>query len=861
MAGFTYDDLVAWSEEGLRPWQRDALRRLLETGPLGEGDLAELVRLAKAPNFEGDTPAPRPPSRAGVAPSGAPLPAVSVVALRDISRVNALFSGPVAFGETGLTAVYGDNGSGKSSLVRILKKACRSLAPGERIRPSIYGEAAGPPPEATIEYVAARERKAARWTEGSPRQRELETVNVFDAECARRQVERENRITYRPAILQVFTDLAAASELVKEKLEAERDALGLREADIDRLGTTLRDTEAGRFVRDLSEFSSAETLEVLATLGAEEGNELVRLRVALAENPLARADAVAARSRRLGDLQSRLKAAAALVADEASERFEAVLVSEQGAREAATAAAEAFHSDSPLEGLGSDAWKELWAAARRFSESHAYPGEAFPVTHDGSICVLCQQPLGEDGKTRLRHFDEFVRSDLQQRADKLKAEVERGTKALRELALPRSGVALGDVGLPCEGLGEELRRFLVLARARRRFLLRKSEGKAVRDRPPLPPTPDVSALKTELGAEERRLRAAAVEETRGQMLARRAELEDRETLAPKKEAVSKEMRRLVGVSRYEAAIRDCTRTGITRKEGEAAHLVLSGALRAEFAQNLGALGFTTPAVEVELGSGQQGERPYKVRLTATEDVRAAEVLSEGEKTCVALAGFLAELSTTGNRSGIVLDDPVCSLDHRFRDKVAERLALEAKARQVIVLTHDIVFLWELREHCRRNGVAVECVEVERGYREYGRAYSGAPWLGKTVKERVGWLRTALQESEAALRKQGRAAYEEKTSYVYKRMRETWERTVEELLLNRVVERFRPGVETQRLREVVDVKQDDVDRVDREMKHCSKFEHDEAAARNEGIPDPDVVRGDLERLETWVDELRRRGRRN
>jgi ATPase subunit of ABC transporter with duplicated ATPase domains len=284
-------------------------------------------------------------------------------------------------------------------------------------------------------------------------------------------------------------------------------------------------------------------------------------------------------------------------------------------------------------------------------------------------------------------------------------------------------------------------------------------------------------------------------------------------------------------------------------------------LRAEFAENLAAMGFAAPAVEVELGGGHQGERPYKVRLTATEEVSAADVLSEGERTCVALAGFLAELATAGNRSGIVLDDPVCSLDHRYRDQVARRLAREAQSRQVVVMTHDVVFLWELREHCRAIGVAIELVELERGYREYGRASAGAPWLGKSVRERLGWLRNALQEAEAALRRDGRAAYEMKASLIYTRLRNTWEKSVEELLLNRVVERFRPGVETKRLRELTDITRDDVDRVEREMAHCSRFEHDEPGARNEGIPDPDVVRQDLQRLEAWVEELRTRGRRN
>src|SRR5690606_28260094 len=56
---------------------------------------------------------------------------------------------------------------------------------------------------------------------------------------------------------------------------------------------------------------------------------------------------------------------------------------------------------------------------------------------------------------------------------------------------------------------------------------------------------------------------------------------------------------------------------------------------------------------------------------------------------------MAELPTTENKSGIVFDDPVSSLDHMHRETVAKRLIAEAVHRQVIVFTHDLAFLFEL----------------------------------------------------------------------------------------------------------------------------------------------------------------------
>ena len=45
----------------------------------------------------------------------------------------------------------------------------------------------------------------------------------------------------------------------------------------------------------------------------------------------------------------------------------------------------------------------------------------------------------------------------------------------------------------------------------------------------------------------------------------------------------------------------------------------------------------------------------------------------------------------------MFDDPASFLDYKWREGVAQRSVDEAKRRQVIVFTHDIVFLLRLKE--------------------------------------------------------------------------------------------------------------------------------------------------------------------
>ncbi|MBN0210602.1 hypothetical protein JTL40_33830, partial [Pseudomonas aeruginosa] len=51
----------------------------------------------------------------------------------------------------------------------------------------------------------------------------------------------------------------------------------------------------------------------------------------------------------------------------------------------------------------------LFNAARESSTSTAYPEQAFPVTGEGAVCVLCQQELTPEAKDRLERFDRYIR--------------------------------------------------------------------------------------------------------------------------------------------------------------------------------------------------------------------------------------------------------------------------------------------------------------------------------------------------------------------------------------------------------------------------------------------------------------------
>ena len=859
MSTFTFNDLLAWSER-LPLWQRDALRRVV-TGGISDSDIKDLASMARGAQGlpKASDPSPEPATTAHVPASGVPLSSVSLISIRDIACVNALSPGPVTFASEGLTVIYGDNASGKSGIVRILKKAAHARNPGGRIHPCVFEPDPHKPGSATIEFRAGATEQSYFWVDGVSTNNQLREINVFDASCAAVQIEENNRLAYTPELLQVFQDLATVCQQVGARLKAQEDALDNERSREIELLSLRPHTTAGALIANLSPRTDPNTIDSVCGVNDEDRRRLADLTRTLQNNTTGQAALLAAHARRLNELDDLTAGLSRSISDEAVRDSERNWSEANAAVGAAQAAREAFATNSSLSGVGTAAWKELWESARRYSQTIAYPTEAFPVTREDALCLLCQQPIDTAAAERLSKFEQFVQNDVQQRADGLRRALQDSVNQLRALRIPLSGTLQREAALRGTQTGQSLKAFIVSCKLRRRSLLRKVGGRSTERSISLTVRPDLAPMRASLNEEIGRFRAAAQSAERSKLQLELEELEDRIKVAPLRDMLKREVARLTYCSLLDRARNDCDTTRITRKAGEVANLLVTSRLRSTFARNLGQLGFSSAPVEVTLGAGSFGQYPYRISLLARQDIRPGEILSEGERTCVGLAGFLAELETSENSSAVVLDDPISSLDHHYRLRVARLLVESAKQRQIVVFTHDVVFLLMLTKYARKGGVALKECSLRRGGPRHGIPEDGPPWVAMNVNRKIGILRGELQVAAAELRKGRRSTYDQKAEWIYDRLRQSWERAVEEVLLNEVVVRFGDGVSTQHLKKLTDITDSDVQTVDSEMSYCSSFVHDESGAVNAGIPDPPVIEADIKRLDDWVAGIRKRRR--
>ena len=298
---------------------------------------------------------------------------------------------------------------------------------------------------------------------------------------------------------------------------------------------------------------------------------------------------------------------------------------------------------------------------------------------------------------------------------------------------------------------------------------------------------------------------------------------------------------------------------ITRKSSEVTKHAVTEQLTRSFAEELDALKFHHVEVQMVAAGGSRGALYHKLQLRRAPGTEVSKVVSEGEARCLSIASFFAELSTAADRSAILFDDPVSSLDHNWRENVAMRLVSESLSRQVIVFTHDIVFLLALVDKAEELVVNLKHQYLRRDQTAVGLSSQQLPWIAMKVSARIGHLNALWQDADKTFRNEGQEKYERDASRIYGLLREAWERGVEEVLLAGTVERYRYTVQTQRANQLADICAGDLRALYAGTKQCSKWlpGHDQSPAENVPVPGPSELKEDIKALHDWVQGIRKR----
>lgn len=845
-------EILDWTQ-GLPTWQSDAVARLLAKQTLTVEDQNDLFALLKAAHGIPD-PKDRKPKPLTADQIPAPVKATTHVELRamkNMRHVNAIAENQhLAFGAAGMTVIYGDNGSGKSGYSRVLKRACRARDQMEAIHPNAnlpVGKAGVP--EAAFEIAVDGVAKDAQWTQGKAAPPELSSFAVFDSRCARAYLDSEDDFSYVPYGLDVFEGLAKVCKQLKTSIDTEHAQSA---ADLTAFVPLQGDTLVGKLIAALSAKTTKTQIDALATLTPEELAQHLALDKSLKENnPKEKATQLRLRARRVGAIAMNATTKVALVDQVVATKLHGLADSYRTAQAAAALAAKQFkEGESLLPGTGGEVWRELFDAARRFAvESH--PDKVFPDLGAEAPCPLCQQPLAE-GAARMLRFEAFIQQEAEKTSQARRTALFAEYKPFiaHVLTLNLDDVTHGEIEVLDPQLAADAKAFEPLLIARQEAIkaaVLSHQWDGV-DQALVNPAARLQALADKLNAEAETLEKASDEKARAALQKQFGELDARVRLSQVKDAVVTAVAKLSHQTKLAKCLAAVKTNAISLKASELAEKVVSKELAEALNREFKALGVGTLRVSLQ-SRADKGKALHKLKLELPQSRSPGDILSEGEQRAVAIGAFLAEVGLSAGKGGMVFDDPVSSLDHRRRERVAKRLAVEAAQRQVIVFTHDIYFLCLLAEEAKLAGAAIATQSLTRRAEGFGVAEPELPFEGKNASKRIGALK-AQHQVIAKLHKDGEEQeHRKQTVEAYFRLRMAWERAVEEVLLREVILRFRKGVETQRLAGVV-VEDGDYAQVNAGMTKCSNYAHDKAYVGGVAIPDPDELLVDIMALETW-----------
>lgn len=813
-----FDELTKWAQP-LETWQQCALAKLVAQSELSEADyqqiFAEFMMEKKLwPQKGGKNKYPL--NVPGKMEDSEKVPA-KLRAIRDIKGVNALATGQELNIGDNLTVFYGPNASGKSGYARILKAACFTRSPSLEILGNIHV-----PPERRDHPAATfvlADNTVVPFKDGKPCLPLRDNFAVFDNSCIRVHTDEKNTFSVTPYLFDVFPKLVGVGDRISAMLGTE---ITKAQPDIQRFRIEGSTSKVAVALNGLSHYTDLGELESSARFGDTEEARIVEIDKKVAEIKAANLTEVLRTLSHQGSdvnaIDAKFRGIVTQLSSDSLKPIKKLMEEIKGLADLAAATSAAQFNIEPVQPVGSQTWLALLKAAIAFNEE-AYPNKGFPPQTVDARCVLCQQPLTGDAKARLTRFFAFITSDTEVKL----AAATRKLVAMRQqienldLAFFGQDSALRRTIEELDAnLVKRIEQLLSSLQAARDAVRSNIDKKAWTDIPVVANSvsPALQELRAKLDSAAAEMKKQDTDAIVKQLSTEVSLLRDRKLLARVFPEVKKAVEALKWIHRAER-VRVIPHRHITDKQKALVKDLLGKGFETEFHANCRALQLDVP-LQFRI-TGVEGTTNRQLGFQAITNLPPSRVLSEGEQTAVALADFLTEVKLNKSSIGIIFDDPVTSMDHMRKEVIARRLVEEAKIRQVLIFTHDIIFTQYLTT------AALEA-NVNFLGRTVSRPGNGAPgWVDLDAFPHAHYEKEAIHVANQCLQEARTATGDKRQNLLCRgcaSLRTAYEYFVQVRLFSDVIGRWRENIKYIISRVYVDP--DIAQRVDQRMALLSKY---------------------------------------
>ena len=534
--------------------------------------------------------------------------------------------------------------------------------------------------DVNIEYSIDDTQKSSAWSNTSTIS-DLRSIRVFDTEYTNKYLQKRNadELLIKPYALSYFSEISELivkiKELSEEKIKSDEEALP--DINLDKVTENFREF----LKKDRFEEVDIKKIKSFESFSSEERSQLENVKKSIENLQKANsADAIKINKIKLDKLQkikSEFKSLMILLEKE-KKSVDNLVVRREKLRQEHSTARQQYELFSEIPGTDSDIWIN-------FIKSGIIYCEEFELE---DTCPYCHRSYDKKSLEITKAYSKFIKDTTQTQLDE-------NTASIKEKIIELQAISVVDIQSEEIQLSLDQKSELITLNEQiiknKESLLSKLREQEPIEAPKIQEEllnnlskeiDDTNQLHIELNSEQSR-RIESLKKYNHQLMI----LEEKESLNSQFTKLSKFADITNRLFQERKLISEINTSKLSNLSKKAHADLLTGDLLKSFEHNLKSLGLNNLSIKLQ-GSNSRGKQQTELILNNNKNIE--DILSEGEQKATALALFISEITLSKNRSTIIFDDPVNSLDHRIMNKFSELLlSLE---NQIIIFTHNKMFL-------------------------------------------------------------------------------------------------------------------------------------------------------------------------
>lgn len=598
-----------------------------------------------------------------------------------------------------LNVFYGENGSGKSSYVRMFRKLAEHYYTSEKnltILPNVYGEEQLEDRLAQTVEVAylLDEKENNDLVNINEPHTVLSKINVFDSDSVLPLINNDLTFSILPKGFDKFQMVTVLLDSLRKEVtatiqvEEEKQNRIFSDSSFDFVRGELN--EITKEVKDSNNIKEFIDSNYPRSDAYEEVIEEIDIQIKDLEstNPKDKITILTAQRTKLRSIRDAFKKLSAILNVENIEKINSLIKDYEQKIQEERDFNEAFKKNVSFLNVVNDEWFNFVKMGKKYYESINQDH-----IHEGDSCIFCSQSLSASSvsviETNFSHITKSNKGSI----DALEKELLKQDSQNIMVNFSNEELAL----VESDRLLERIKSTIQLVnRNKELFSSFLSIKKTITDDVIIDLTDILQEINQELSEIEGRIES--LNDSKGEADKKIGSLKDTRETFKKNEKLHSSLDLLIQWFNIQKSIKELSTAkskfstnSLTQKQSEAFQSIVQDEyfeIFERFAEELKVSNVNLRLIP------KKGETLRK-KSVSSKEYKVSQIMSEGEQKAVAMAEFATDLTMRKDFNTVLFDDPVTSLDYKRSEIIANLIYQLSLDRQVVVFTHNIMFYYYL----------------------------------------------------------------------------------------------------------------------------------------------------------------------